>query len=82
MDLREAEQLECVKEDRATMGKRYRCMVVEAAQERVPIESTESGQVRSARTTEGFRIEVKKMSLRDVGLQAIADPMHLDDRNR
>ena len=82
MHLGETEQLESVKKNGTTMGKRHRRMVVETAQKRVTIESTESRQIGRACTTEGFRIEVKKMSLRDVGLKAIADPMHLDDRNR
>ncbi len=64
------------------MGKRHRCVMMEAAQERVTIESTESRQIRGARATEGFGIQVQKVSLGDIGLQVIPDTVHLDDGDR
>jgi len=82
MDLREAEQFESVEKNGATMGKRNRSMMVETAQKRVAIESAESWQMRCACATESLRIEVKKVSFRNISLQAIPDSMHLDHSDR
>ena len=82
VDLFEPDQLESVIKNGATMGKRYRCMVVEAAEQYMAIESAESRQISGAGATESFRIKVQKVSLSDIGLHVIADAVHLDDGNR
>ena len=64
------------------MGKRHGGVVVEAAQERVAVESAEPRHIRRAGTTEGFRIEVKKVSLCDISLEPIPGSMHLNDGDR
>ena len=64
------------------MGKRYSCMVVEAAEQYMAIESAESRQISGAGATEGFRIKIQKVSLSNIGLHVIADAMYLNDGNR
>ena len=44
------------------MAKRHCCVMMEAAQQRVAVESTKSGQMRGARATKGFGIQVEKVS--------------------
>ena len=56
VDLLETDQLESVIKNRATMGKRYGCMVVEAAEQYVAIESAKSRQISGACAAERFRI--------------------------
>ena len=82
VNLFETDQLEPVIKNGATMGKRYSCMVVEAAEQYMAIESAESREISGARTTEGFRIKIQKVSLSNIGLHAIADAMDLNDGNR
>lgn len=82
VNLLETDQLERVIKNGATMGKRYSCMVVEAAEQYMAIESAESRQICGARATEGFRIKVQKVSLSDIGLHVIANAMYLNDGNR
>ena len=75
VNLFETDQLESVIKNGATMGKRYSCMMVEAAEQYMAIESAESRQISGARATEGFRIKIQKVSLSNIGLHVIADAM-------